>query len=66
MTHRKKSPQHDYWYGVLEPVVRETIKVHPRWFAFTDEEDKRAMVNSLMKRIVGQVIARADGVPPRD
>lgn len=56
MTARKHSPEHDFWHAGLEPQIRAIIKAHPRWLVFTDENDERAFIKSLAKRIVGQVI----------
>lgn len=57
MTRRKQSPRHDLWHPRVEGQIRHTIGCHPEWFNFKDEKDKATMVNSLAKRIVGEIVA---------
>ncbi len=57
MTQHRKSPEHEFWHRRIEPAILETIKAHPDWFVIGADEDKRVIVNSLAKRIVGHVVA---------
>jgi hypothetical protein len=57
MTQHRKSPEHDFWHRRIEPAILETIKAHPDWFVIRVDEDRRVIVNSLAKRIVGHVVA---------
>lgn len=57
MTQRKHSPAHDFWTPKVEGQIRHTIGQHPEWFTFKTEFDKRTLVNSLTKRIVGEIVA---------
>lgn len=52
MTKRKHSPQHDFWHPRVEGQIR-----HPEWFTFKDDNARRDCVNSLAKRIVGEIVA---------
>jgi hypothetical protein len=70
MTKRKHSPIHDFWHPRVEGQIRDAIYSHPEWFSFASERDKRTMINSLAKRIVGEIAAagivaaeRAEVVP---
>lgn len=54
---RKYGPLHDKWHRRVEGQIRHTINTHPKWFNFQDDRDKAACVNSLTKRIVGEIIA---------
>lgn len=57
---RKHSPQHDFWHPRVEGQIRHTIGRHPEWFAEiikTSEMRRESMVNSLAKRIVGEIVA---------
>lgn len=58
---RKRTPLHDYWHRRVEGQIRHTMNVHPKWFSFKNETDKKACINSLAKRIVGEIIAAAHG-----
>lgn len=57
MTQRKHSPEHDFWTPRVEGQIRHTIGQHPEWFTFKTEFEKRTLVNSLAKRIVGEIVA---------
>jgi hypothetical protein len=57
MTKRKHSPVHDFWHPRVEGQIRDAIHSHPEWFNFASESQKRDMVNSLGKRIVGEIAA---------
>lgn len=57
MTRRKHTPVHDFWHPRVEGQIRDAIHAHPEWFRFTSEVQKRTMVNSLAKRIVGEIAA---------
>src|SRR6185437_16840761 len=37
--------------------IRDAINSHPEWFRFESEDQKRTMINSLAKRIVGEIAA---------
>lgn len=54
---RKDTPDHDFWHPRVEGQIRDVISAHPRWFSFTSEGDKKTFVNSLAKRIVGEIVA---------
>lgn len=58
MTRRKHSPVHDFWHPRIEGQIRHTIGQHPRWFRFNQKSsDERDCINSLAKRIVGEIVA---------
>ena len=57
MTLRKHSAAHDYWHPRVEGQLRDAIKQHPEWFAFATDRQRRAAVNSMAKRIVGEIVA---------
>lgn len=54
---RKHSPEHDFWHRRVEGQIRHTIGQHPEWFNFPHSYDKKHCVNSLAKRIVGEILA---------
>jgi len=56
MTARKQSPSHDKWHRRVEGQIRDCITQHPKWFKFVDDWDKRTCINSLAKRIVGEIL----------
>lgn len=57
MTKRKYSPAHDFWHPRIEGQIKHTIGQHPDWFNFKNKNQKQDCINSLAKRIVGQVLA---------
>jgi hypothetical protein len=57
MSNRKHSPEHDFWHRRVEGQIRHTIGQHPEWFNFPQPYDKKHCVNSLSKRIVGEILA---------
>lgn len=54
---RKQSPFHDKWHPRVEGQIRDCIHAHPRWFSCGSEDDKKHLINSLAKRIVGELAA---------
>lgn len=68
MTQRKHSPAHDRWHKIVEGQIRHTMGRHPEWFTFKDAREKQNCVNSLAKRIVGEIVAwpQLAMVPERD
>lgn len=65
--HRKYSPLHNKWHKIVEGQIRHTMGRHPKWFVFKDETDKKTCINSLAKRIVGEIVAdRALAVIPQE
>jgi hypothetical protein len=52
---RKSSPLHDKWHKRVEGQVRHCIKCHPEYFNSNIPTD--VIVNSLAKRIVGEIVA---------
>ncbi len=57
MTKRKHTPYHDFWHPKVEGQIRDTMYHHPEWFNFTTHKQKETIVNSLAKRIVGEILA---------
>lgn len=57
MTARKHTPQHDFWTPRVEGQIRHTIGRHPEWFVFKGAREKQNCVNSLAKRITGEIVA---------
>lgn len=54
---RKYSPIHDKWHVIVEGQIRDCIHHHPKWFNFENDRQKRDCINSLAKRIVGEIAA---------
>lgn len=48
---------YDKWHPRIEGQIRHTMGQHPKWFVFKNAADKETCVNSLAKRIVGEIIA---------
>lgn len=59
MTMRKYSPAHDFWTPRVEGQIRDCLYAHPEWFS-VKENQKRHFINSLAKRIVGEIVAVYD------
>lgn len=57
MTQRKHTPLHDKWHRRVEGQLRDTINSHPGWFSFKNEHDKNRCINSITKRVVGEIVA---------
>lgn len=57
MTHRKHTPLHGKWHRRVEGQLRDTIYSHPEWFLFEDEHEKNCCINSIAKRVVGEIVA---------
>lgn len=60
MTKRKFTPAHDYWHRRVEGQIRDCMYSHPEWFSLVDGRSKEDCVNSLAKRIVGEILADCD------
>ncbi len=54
---RKMTPLHNRWHRIVEGQIRDCVQAHPKWFNFKDDTDKKTCVNSLAKRIVGEIVA---------
>lgn len=59
MTLRKKSPLHDKWHRRVEGQIRDCIFHHPEWFNFEHGYDRTHCINSIAKRIVGEIVSDA-------
>ena len=57
MTLRKQGNFFDKWHRRVEGQIRHTIGQHPEWFCFKNENDRIKCINSLAKRIVGEIAA---------
>jgi len=57
MTLRKHSPMHDFWTPRVEGQIRHTMGRHPSWFTALSKSERVFFVNSLAKRIVGEIVA---------
>ncbi len=57
MTKRKHTPLHDFWHPRVEGQIRDAIHSHPEWFRFKDATERDWLINSLAKRIVGEIAA---------
>ncbi len=57
MTIRKHSPLHDKWHKRVEGQIRDAMTSHPEWFNIRDSQHKAFIINSLAKRIVGEIVA---------
>lgn len=55
----KSSPEYKKWHRRVEGQIRDAINSHPEWFSFKTRGQEATMVNSLAKRIVGEIIADA-------
>ena len=54
---RKKGVLYDKWHRRVEGQIRDCMRAHGDWFNFVDERDKNDCVNSLAKRIVGEIVS---------
>ena len=55
---RKHTPLHDFWHRRVEGQIRDTVYHHPEWFNVKKGSmECETLVNSLAKRIVGEIVA---------
>lgn len=54
---RKHTPLHDKWHRRVEGQIRDAIHHHPEWFSFRNARERDTCINSLAKRIVGEIVA---------
>jgi len=57
VTIRKHSPLHDKWHRIVEGQIRDVMKSHPEWFMPLDDNLNKYRINSIAKRIVGEIVA---------
>lgn len=57
VTFRKHSSLHDKWHPRVEGHIRDCLRSHPEWFNQEAKSFKKNFVNSLAKRIVGEIVA---------
>lgn len=57
MTQRKDTPLHRKWHKRVDGQIIDCMRAHPRWFSYSDERDRKMLINSLSKRIVGEIVA---------
>jgi len=48
-----KSPEHDRWHRIVEGQIKDCARQHPEYFSNSTFE---ACLNSLAKRIVGEIV----------
>lgn len=53
---RKDTPAHNRWYKRIEGQIRDCIYAHPEFFT-VDLKLQETLLNSLSKRIVGEIVA---------
>ena len=53
----KTSPLHRKWHRIVEGQINNAINAHPQWFCFEDDTQRGNCINSLAKRIVGEIVA---------
>lgn len=63
MTQRKHTPLHDYWHPRVEGQIRDCMHHHPLWFNLPQPIYKKQYINSLAKRIVGEIIVGVRAMP---
>lgn len=56
---RKYTRAHQFWHPRVEGQIRDCMHKHPEFFRRTDD----VVVNSLAKRIVGEIVACFESVP---
>lgn len=57
MSARKSTPLHDFWHKRVDGQIKHTMGQHPEWFKFSSERERKTIINSLSKRIVGEIVA---------
>ena len=57
----KYSPEHARWHRIIEGQIRDCMFQHPEFF--NPKADKKVLINSLAKRIVGEVLAKRNKLP---
>ncbi len=60
----RKSPLHAMWHRRVEGQIRDCINSHSYWFNFKNAWERGACVNSLAKRIVGEIVEGASHPSP--
>lgn len=53
------SPSHAFWHRRVEGQIKHCMNAHPEWFT----GDRGTIINSLAKRIVGEIVACFDDAP---
>ena len=57
MRPQDRSPLHAKWHPRVEGQIRDCMTQHPDWFTEKFRKHQGVMVNSLAKRIVGEIVA---------
>lgn len=57
----KKSPLHVKWHKIVEGQIKSCIHDHSEWF---NEQHANKIINSLAKRIVGEIVADSRKLAP--
>lgn len=60
---RKPGPFYDFWHPRVEGQIRDAMHAHPHWFVGVSAKQKGDFINSLAKRIVGEIGAGCDLAP---
>ncbi len=61
MNKGKYSADHLKWHRIVEGQIKDCMFQHPEFF--NPEADKRIIINSLAKRIVGEILAKRNRSP---
>jgi hypothetical protein len=48
---------HKKWHRIIEGQIKGCINEHPEYFNITHEKRRGDIINSLAKRIVGEIVA---------
>lgn len=57
MANRKKGSEYDKWHKRVEGQIRDCMASHPEYFADMDKRTRGNCINSLAKRIVGEIVS---------
>jgi len=51
------SEKHSFWRNRVEGQIRHAMHEHPEYFAPMDDTQKKKCINSIAKRIIGEIVA---------
>lgn len=54
---RKDTPIHRLWHKRVDGQIRDAMHAHPEWFNIRSAREKETIINSLSKRIVGEIVS---------
>lgn len=54
---KHKSELHARWHRRVEGQIRDCMMKHPKWFAGVPKSERKQFIESIAKRVVGEILA---------